>query len=283
MSRLADRFAALKQAQRTALIPFLTAGDPGQDATVDFMHALVAAGADVIELGVPFTDPMADGPVIQAACERALAHGTSLRDVLAMVARFRERDTDTPVVLMGYFNPIDSMGLEAFGEQAAAAGVDGALIVDMTAEEAPDIAPKLRVAGVDPVCLIAPTTGESRIGRICENAAGFIYYVSFKGVTGASSLNTDSLAAQIAPIRRATGLPVGVGFGVRTPDNAAAVAAVADAVIVGSALVSRIAEHGHDVATATAELRETLAAMRAAIDLADAKQRDEREQEGESV
>ena len=283
MSRLADRFAELERAERTALIPFLTAGDPGPDATVDFMHALVAAGADAIELGVPFTDPMADGPVIQAACERALAHGTSLRDVLGMVERFREGDTDTPVVLMGYFNPIDSMGLEAFGKRARSAGVDGALIVDMTAEEAPDIAPKLVEAGVDPVCLIAPTTGEARIARICENALGFIYYVSFKGVTGASSLDTDSLAAQIAPIRRATTLPIGVGFGVRTPENAAAVARVADAVIVGSALVSQIAEHGHDVATATEKVAETLAAMRAAIDRSDENQRDEREQEGESV
>ncbi|MGB7757376.1 MAG: tryptophan synthase subunit alpha [Salinisphaera sp.] len=283
MSRLADRFAELKRAHRTALIPFLTAGDPGPDATVDFMHALVAAGADAIELGVPFTDPMADGPVIQAACERALAHGTSLRDVLGMVERFRERDIDTPVVLMGYFNPIDSMGLEAFGERARAVGADGVLIVDMTAEEAPDIAPRLVEAGVDPVCLIAPTTGEARIGQICENAAGFIYYVSFKGVTGASSLDTDSLAAQIAPIRRATDLPIGVGFGVRTPDNAAAVAAVADAVIVGSALVREIAEHGDAPATAAEKLGETLAAMRAAIDRADEKQRDEREQEGESI
>ncbi|MES1935561.1 tryptophan synthase subunit alpha [Salinisphaera hydrothermalis] len=278
MSRLAHRFAELKRAGRTALIPFLTAGDPSADATVEFMHALVAAGADAIELGVPFTDPMADGPVIQAACERALAHGTSLRDVLAMVERFRERDSDTPVVLMGYFNPIDSMGLDAFGQRAHEAGVDGALIVDMTAEEAPDIAPALVEAGVDPVCLIAPTTSEARIARICENAAGFIYYVSFKGVTGASSLDTDRLAAQIAPIRQATDLPVGVGFGVRTPENAAAVAAVADAVIVGSALVSQIAEYGNDTATTTKKLSETLSAMRAAIDSAD-----EREQEGESV
>lgn len=282
MSRLADRFANLQQAGRTALIPYMTAGDPGPEATVDFMHALVAAGADAIELGVPFTDPMADGPVIQAACERALAHGTSLRDVLDMVEAFRRRDTDTPVVLMGYFNPVDSMGLENFAARAREAGVDGALIVDMTAEEAPDIAPALAEAGIDPVCLIAPTTRESRIERICENAAGFIYYVSFKGVTGASSLDTDSLAAQIAPIRRATSLPVGVGFGVRTPDNAAAVARVADAVIVGSALVRQIAEHVTDPATAAKRLSETLAAMRAAIDTTD-DERDQREQEGEGA
>lgn len=283
MSRLAERFAELERAQRTALIPFLTAGDPGHQATVDFMHALVAAGADAIELGVPFTDPMADGPVIQAACERALVHGTSLRDVLNMVARFRERDPDTPVVLMGYFNPIDAMGLKTFADRAHAVGVDGTLIVDMTAEEAPDIAPTLVDAGIDPVCLIAPTTGESRITRICENAAGYIYYVSFKGVTGASSLDTDSLAAQIAPIRRITELPIGVGFGVRTPENAAAVAAHADAVIVGSVLVNQIAEHGDDTAAAADRLGETLAAMRAAIDRSDQKQRDEREQEGQGV
>lgn len=283
MSRFAERFAALRRVGRTALIPYLTAGDPGPEATVAFMHALVSAGADAIELGVPFTDPMADGPVIQAACERALVHGTSLSDVLDMVARFRERDTDTPVALMGYFNPIDSMGLDRFAARAREAGVDAALIVDMTAEEAPDIAPALTEAGIDPVCLIAPTTGESRIARICENAAGFIYYVSFKGVTGASSLDTDRLAAQIAPIRRATELPIGVGFGVRTPENAAAVAAVADAVIVGSALVRQIADHGKNIQTASEALHDTLAAMRAAIDTQDDRERNERKQEGESA
>lgn len=283
MSRIAKRFAELQRARRTALIPYLTAGDPAPDATADFMHALVAAGADAIELGVPFTDPMADGPVIQAACERALVHGTSLRDVLTMVASFRERDADTPVVLMGYCNPIDSMGLAAFGTRAREVGVDGALIVDMTAEEAPDIAPALVEAGIDPVCLIAPTTGAARIRRICENAAGFIYYVSFKGVTGASSLDTDALAGQLAPIRRATDLPIGVGFGVRTPDNAAAVAAVADAVIVGSALVRQIAEHGEDRSLTADKLGETLAAMRTAIDRSDANERNEREQEDEGA
>ncbi|WP_423823940.1 tryptophan synthase subunit alpha [Salinisphaera sp. SPP-AMP-43] len=283
MSRLAKRFETLRSAGRTALIPYLTAGDPHPDATPDFMHALVDAGADVIELGVPFTDPMADGPVIQAACERALMHGTSLRQVLDMVARFRERDRDTPVVLMGYFNPIDSMGLDTFAARASEAGVDGALIVDMTAEEAPDIAPSLSAAGIDPVCLIAPTTGRERIARICENAAGFIYYVSFKGVTGAASLDTDRLAGQIAPIREATSLPIGVGFGVRTPDNAAAVAAVADAVVVGSALVREIAEHGDDRDLTAQRLGQTLSAMRVAIDDSDQSQRDEREQEGEGA
>lgn len=276
MSRLAARFAELGRRGRTALIPYLTAGDPNPEATVGFMHALVAAGADIIELGVPFTDPMADGPVIQAACERALAAGTSLRRVLDMVDEFRRADADTPVVLMGYYNPIDAMGLAAFSARAREVGVDGALIVDMTAEEAPDIAPPLASAGIDPVCLIAPTTSPARIARICEHAAGFVYYVSFKGVTGAASLDTDALAGQVAPIRARTALPVGVGFGVRTPVNAAAVAGVADAVIVGSALVREIAAAGADTAQAEKRLQATLAAMRQAIDA-----RDERQQEGE--
>jgi tryptophan synthase alpha chain len=278
LSRLADRFAELHRAGRTALIPYFTAGDPHPEATVGFMHTLVAAGADAIELGVPFTDPMADGPVIQAACERALVHNTSLRDVLAMVAAFREHDATTPVVLMGYFNPIDAIGLEAFGAAAARAGVDGVLIVDMTPEEAPEIVPALTAAGLDPVCLIAPTTGPERMARICENAAGFVYYVSFKGVTGAANLDTGTLAARLAPLRQVTDLPVGVGFGVRTPADAAAVAGVADAVIVGSALVREIAESGADLNTAKQRLHETLAAMREAVDT-----RDESTRHGESA
>ena len=280
-NRLTQRFARLAEIGRTALIPYLTAGDPHREATVDFMHTLVAAGADVIELGVPFTDPMADGPVIQAACERALVHGTSLRDVLAMVARFREDDAETPVVLMGYYNPIDRMGLESFADTARKAGVDGVLIVDLTAEEAPDVVPSLAAADLSPVCLIAPTTGEARIKLICENAGGYIYYVSFKGVTGAASLDTDALAGQIAPIRRATDLPIGVGFGVRTPDNAAAVADVADGVVVGSVLVGQIAEHLDDVVAAQAALSKTLGAMRAAIDTQDDSRKAGQKQEGE--
>lgn len=276
MSRLQARFDALKVAGRTALIPFMTAGDPHPDATVGYMHALVEAGADVLELGVPFTDPMADGPVIQAACERALLQGTSLRRVLAMVAEFRQTDTDTPVVLMGYLNPIDAMGLEVFCSQAAGAGVDGVLIVDMTAEEAPELVPSLKAGGLDPVCLIAPTTGEARIARICENAGGFIYYVSFKGVTGSASLDTSTLAAHVEHIRAASALPVAVGFGIRTPDNAADVSRVADAVVVGSALVTRIAEHGDDRVGATQALRATLGAMRNAIDIQDQQKKEAR-------
>lgn len=268
MSRISRRFAELKKAGRAALIPYFTAGDPHPDATVDLMHTLVAAGADAIELGVPFSDPMADGPVIQAACERALKHGTSLRGVLDMVAAFREQDHETPVVLMGYLNPVDAMGLDAFGARAADAGVDGVLIVDMTPEEAPDIVPALQAAKLDPVCLVAPTTNAARMTRICENASGYVYYVAFKGVTGAASLNTGALAEHITPLREATKLPIGVGFGIRTPEDAAEVAAVADAVIVGSALVRQIAEHEHDLESAKRKLHEILAGMKAAMNTA---------------
>ena len=266
MTRLATRFDTLREQGRTALIPYITAGDPAPDATVGYMHALVEAGADAIEVGVPFSDPMADGPVIQGACERALAAGTSLSRVLDMVAEFRERDAQTPVVLMGYLNPIDRLGLDTFSERAAAVGVDGVLIVDMTAEEAPEVAPTLQGAGLDAVCLIAPTTGDARIERICANAGGFIYYVSFKGVTGSSSLDVSSLAEKIERIRAKSALPVAVGFGVSTPDNAADVSRVADAVVVGSALVRQIAEHGTDRSATEAALRDTLSAMRRAID-----------------
>lgn len=266
MTRLADRFQKLRGQGRTALIPYVTAGDPAPDATVGFLHALVEAGADVLEVGVPFSDPMADGPVIQGACERALAAGTSLSRVLDMIAEFRERDAETPIVLMGYLNPIDRLGLEAFASRAREVGVDGVLIVDMTAEEAPEVAPTLHEANLDAVSLIAPTTGDERIARICTHAGGFVYYVSFKGVTGSASLDVSSLATHIERIRAHTDLPVAVGFGVSTPENAADVSRVADAVVVGSALVRQIAEHGADRDATEAALRDTLSAMRRAID-----------------
>lgn len=280
MSRLAEKFQQLRENGRTALIPYITAGDPDAGATVAFMHTLVEAGADIIELGVPFTDPMADGPVIQAACERALAGGTRLRHVLEMVARFRQTDAQTPVVLMGYFNPIDALGLADFAEKAGQSGVDGVLIVDITPEEAPDVIPTLQQGGLDTIALVAPTTDEDRIAHICDNVSGFIYYVAFKGVTGAASLDTTVLTDQIAPIRRASALPVGVGFGVRTPEDAAAVARAADAVIVGSALVSHIADYAADLQPVQQKLHETLAAMRTAIDASDAGLQ---EQEDESA
>ncbi|MES1944274.1 tryptophan synthase subunit alpha [Salinisphaera sp. PC39] len=269
MSLLAQRFEALRADGRKALIPYITAGDPEPGATVGLLHALVAAGADVLEVGVPFSDPMADGPVIQGACERALAHGTSLRDVLAMVAEFRERDAETPVVLMGYLNPVEAMGLARFAAAAAEAGVDGVLVVDLTAEEAPEVTPVLAEAGLDAVRLIAPTTSEARLATICDQAAGFLYYVSLKGVTGAASLDVGALDARLEAVRRHTTLPVAVGFGVRTPEIAAAVARVADAVVVGSALVARIAElAGQDAARERIEdeVSSLLADMRRAMD-----------------
>lgn len=269
MSRLARRFDELRRRGRKALIPYITAGDPHPDATVDLLHALVAAGADVLELGVPFSDPMADGPVIQGACERALAHGTSLRRVLEMVANFREKDAETPIVLMGYLNPIEAMGVKSFAAGAAAAGVDGVLIVDLAAEEAPEITPPLVAAGLDPVRLLAPTTSDIRLALICEQAAGFLYYVSLKGVTGADSLDVGALEGRLAAIRRHSDLPLAVGFGVRTPEIAAAAARVADAVVVGSALVARIAEiagKSDDRAMLGREVGTLLASMRHAMD-----------------
>lgn len=266
MSRITSRLAAVRAAGGSALIPYITAGDPYPDATVDIMHALVAAGADAIELGVPFSDPMADGPTIQAACERALAHGTRLADVLAMVRRFRQVDTDTPVVLMGYLNPIDRMGIERFAEQACAAGVDGVLVVDLSTDEAPEVLPLLRAQQLDAVCLIAPTTSDARMAQIGANSSGYVYYVSFKGVTGSDGIDVDALEQQMARVRSQTSLPIAVGFGVRTPEIAAAVARLADGVIVGSALVREIGRWADEPERMLAAVSETLGAMRGAMD-----------------
>lgn len=268
MSRIAKRFADLKRAGRTALVPYLTAGDPGKQASVPLMHALVAAGADAVELGVPFSDPSADGPVIQAACERALKAGTTLMDVLAMVREFRRRDTDTPVILMGYLNPVEAMGAEAFAVAAAEAGVDGVITVDMPPEEAEPLAGLLRKRDIDPIFLLAPTTDAARIRRIAETASGFVYYVSFKGVTGAARLDVDEVRSRLAAVRRETRLPVGVGFGVRDAASAAALAGMADAVIVGSAVVSRIAEHKGDTDRAAVAVGGFVRELRQAMDAA---------------
>lgn len=266
MSRIAGRFVELKKARRSALVPYITAGDPGKDATVPLMHALVKAGADALELGVPFSDPSADGPVVQAACERALAAGTTLADVLAMVREFRKSDPDTPVILMGYLNPMEAMGAERFATAAEVAGVDGVLTVDMPPEEAEPLAGLLRARGLDPIFLLSPTTGEARVRRIAETASGFVYYVSLKGVTGAARLDVAAVRERLAAIRRHTALPVGVGFGVRDAASAAALAGVADAVIVGSAVVSRIAEHRDDAKRMAAEVRDFVAGLRRAMD-----------------
>jgi len=264
MSRISQCFTALKQQNRKALIPFITAGDPQANLTVDLMHNLVNAGANIIELGVPFSDPMADGPVIQRASERALANGVSLTSVLDMVKTFRQTNTETPVVLMGYLNPIEVMGYETFAKAAQEAGVDGALTVDLPPEEANEFTQLLRAHDLDSIFLIAPTSTEQRIQSICAQAGGFIYYVSLKGVTGSQALDVDSVAQKLATVRTHTDLPIGVGFGIRDAESAAAVAKIADAVVVGSALV-RLSE------TSTpenlgAELEKLLAVMRQAID-----------------
>ncbi|MBD3618388.1 MAG: tryptophan synthase subunit alpha [Chromatiales bacterium] len=268
MSRIPHRFADLKAQGRKALIPYVTAGDPRPETTVPLMHAMVAAGADLIELGVPFSDPMADGPVIQQACERALEHHVSLRNVLEMVAEFREQDQDTPVVLMGYLNPIEIMGVEAFAQEAAAVGVDGVLTVDLPPEEGHELVEALKAQAIDPIFLLSPTSTEARIDAICQAASGFVYYVSLKGVTGAATLDVEAVAAKLAAIRRHAQTPVGVGFGISDADTAARVATVADAVVVGSAIVRRIAENVTQPEVAREQVGALLSAMREAMDAA---------------
>lgn len=266
MSRISKYLEKLRSEGRKALIPFITAGDPHPSVTVPTMHALVEAGADIIELGVPFSDPMADGPVIQHASERALIHHVGMHNVLDMVREFRESNSDTPVVLMGYLNPIEVMGYEAFATAAAEAGVDGVLTVDMPPEEAQELTAALRARELDPIFLLAPTTSEARIGRICDMASGFVYYVSVKGITGAGNLNTDEVAERVQTIRSKTDLPVGVGFGIKDGDSAARVAAVADAVVVGSALVSRIEALQNDIDKIPQQAGAFIAELRQAMD-----------------
>ncbi|MFP4683634.1 MAG: tryptophan synthase subunit alpha [Ectothiorhodospira sp.] len=273
MSRIANRFEALRARGRKALIPYVTAGDPEPGNTVPLMHAMVQAGADLIELGVPFSDPMADGPVIQQACERALKHHVSLRHVLEMVRAFRRDDPDTPVVLMGYLNPVEAMGYETLAAEAAEAGVDGLLTVDLPPEESGDLAACLQRHGVDPIFLLAPTSNEARIDAICRVASGFVYYVSLKGVTGAASLDVDGVALRVEGIRRHTGLPVGVGFGISDAPTAARVSRVADAVVVGSALVKRLAARVDDPAAGRAAVADLLQEMRQAMDSEDSTPR----------
>jgi tryptophan synthase alpha chain len=266
MSRIDGRFAELRSNGRTALIPYVTAGDPRPETTVPLMHALVEAGADLLELGVPFSDPMADGPVIQAACERALRQRMGLRQVLELVARFREQDRSTPVVLMGYLNPIEVLGVEQFAVEAQQAGVDGVLTVDLPPEESGDLVAALRSVELDPVFLIAPTTTDQRIAAITRLASGFLYYVSLKGITGAANLDVAAVTSRLASIRTHTSLPLGVGFGIKDPQSAAAVAPVADAVVVGSALVRLIEQNEGQTDKILTSTSALLAAMRAAID-----------------
>ncbi|MDE3207308.1 MAG: tryptophan synthase subunit alpha [Pseudomonadota bacterium] len=256
MSRLHEVFTSLRSRKRCALVPYITAGDPSPELTVPLMQALVKAGADVIELGVPFSDPMADGPVIQRAGERSLAKGVGLRHVLQMVKHFRQDDQVTPVVLMGYANPIEALGIEQFASLSGQAGVDGVITVDYPPEEAGRFVQVIQRAGIDPIFLLSPTTAADRIELILKQAAGFIYYVSLRGVTGSSNLDIDDVRSQIETIRSRTSLPIGVGFGIRDPEHAAQVAQFADAVIIGSRLVAEVEAAGDDAVPRLAELLE---------------------------
>ena len=266
MSRIAATFARLKEQQRKALIPYITAGDSNPELTVPLMHAMVEAGANIIELGVPFSDPMADGPVIQKAAERALLHNISLHDVFAMVKAFRKQDNTTPVVLMGYLNPIEAMGYAEFASSAAEAGVDGVLTVDMPPEEGEECMSLLREKEVDPIFLIAPTSTAARIEALTSNARGFVYYVSLKGVTGAGHLDTDAVAKKLADIRKVTDLPLGVGFGIKDAETAASVGKEADGIVVGSAIVKKIEENVDNPELITANIVAMLSSMRGALD-----------------
>jgi tryptophan synthase alpha chain len=266
MSRIAHCFETLKADNKKALIPYITAGDPDPGDTVPLAHALVKAGASIVELGVPFSDPMADGPVIQRASERALAHRVSLRNVFEMVSEFREKDQGTPIVLMGYLNPIEVMGYDEFAKSAAQAGVDGVLTVDMPPEEAGLLSEALISKDIDPIYLLAPTTNEERIKKICDAARGYVYYVSIKGVTGAASLDVDSVAEKISQIRKQTQLPIGVGFGIKDASTAAAIAKIADAVVVGSVLIQKIEQQLSHHAQMVSEVAEIISTMRQAMD-----------------
>lgn len=240
MSRIKTTLSALAEKKRKGLITFITAGDPAPELTVPLMHALVAGGVDVIELGVPFSDPMAEGPVIQRACERALKYGIGMTDVFGFVAEFRKTDADTPVVLMGYANPIERIGADAFVLGAKNAGADGAIVVDYPPEECEEFALKMRASDLDMIFLLSPTSTEERIAQVAKVGSGFSYYVSLKGVTGAGNIDTAQVAERIAAIRKHVALPIGVGFGIRDAATAKAVAAVSDAVVIGSRIIQEL-------------------------------------------
>lgn len=270
MSRIKQTLASLREQGRKALIPYLVAGDPGAEETIALMHQLVADGADIIELGIPFSDPSSDGPVIQLGAERALRKGTGLRHVLEMVTEFRKQDNSTPIVLMGYLNPLEAMGYETFVSRAKDAGVDGVLIVDMPVSEANELLPLCRESEIDVVFLVAPTTTEQRLGGICEHSSGYIYYVSLKGVTGAAISDHGDIEQRVAGLRGKTELPVVVGFGIKDADSARAMAAISDGVIVGSALVDRIAalSSESDKQPSYADCTALIAEIRAGLDQA---------------
>ncbi|MDO4997035.1 MAG: tryptophan synthase subunit alpha [Neisseria sp.] len=256
MSRIQQTFQNLNG--KKALIPYITVGDPNTETTLQLMHSMVENGADILELGVPFSDPMADGPTIQAAVERALAQNVSLRDVLEVVRQFRLSNQNTPVVLMGYLNPVHKMGYAEFAQAAAEAGVDGVLTVDSPIETIGSLHAELKKHDIDAIFLLAPTTSEARMAQIAKLASGFVYYVSLKGVTGSAALNTDEVAAKIAVLRQHISIPIGVGFGISDAQSAAQVAAVADAVIVGSRIVKEVEQNQGKEAQAVGELVKTL-------------------------
>jgi len=264
MSRIATTFARLREQGKKALIPFITAGDPDPGLAVPLMHALARAGADVIELGVPFSDPMADGPVIQRSSERALKRGVSLRGVLGFIAEFRRTNRDTPVVIFGYANPIESLGVERFADAAKSADADGVLVVDYPPEEAGELVQALDARGLDMIFLLSPTTTDERLERIARLGRGYLYYVSLRGVTGAANIDLADVAARVRRVHEFTRLPVGVGFGIRDAGSARAIGAVADAVVIGSALIQEMEKAPRDKVTERAAA--FLAPIREALD-----------------
>lgn len=263
MSRIAARFEELRRARRKALIPYITAGDPSPQMTVPLLHALVEAGADIIELGVPFSDPMADGPVVQRSGERALRQGVGLNDVLGMVGEFRARDGKMPIVLMGYANPIEAMGSARFLQKAKAAGIDGVIVVDYPPEECVEFAAAAKQHDIDPIFLLAPTSTDKRIQEVARCGSGYLYYVSLRGVTGAAHLDLSEVNERIPRIRAATQLPIGVGFGIRDAESARRVAETADAVVIGSRLIQEIEAAP---AEALARVKSFLRPIRQALD-----------------
>jgi tryptophan synthase alpha chain len=264
MSRIKGCFETLAQAGGKALIPYITAGDPHPSLTVPLIHGLVEAGADIVELGVPFSDPMADGPVVQRSGERALKHGVGLSNVLSMVRDFRKKDQATPIVLMGYANPIEAMGLDKFVAAAKAAAVDGVIVVDYPPEECEQFATQAKNAGLDPIFLLAPTSTDKRIEQVGRVGSGFLYYVSLRGITGAANIDLGEVAARIPKIRAATRLPIGVGFGIRDAQSAREVAKSADAVVIGSRIIQEIEAGSSD--QAVARVKAFLKPIRQALD-----------------
>jgi tryptophan synthase alpha chain len=271
VSRLKTTFDRLKAEGKTALIPYLTAGDPSRETAVTLMHTMVRNGADVLEMGVPFSDPMADGPVIQRASERALARHVSLKDCLGWVAEFRKTDNQTPIVLMGYANPIERFGVEAFVAQAKQAGVDGTIVVDYPPEECENFSQLMKSADMDPIFLLAPTSSESRMRDVARLGSGYLYYVSLRGVTGAGHIDTAAVTDRVALIRRFTDMPIGVGFGISDAKSAVSVAQAADAVVIGSAIIRLMEEAEKSGQEPLEKAGQFMAGIRSALDAMPAK------------